>query len=79
MAQSGCQERCSDSQANKDFQDRLSKMQAERAKQDTMWTSISTGSNESQTSIQPTESISLGVKSNTQTPYHAYDYNTSHR
>lgn len=77
MAQSGCQERCADSQANKEFQDRLAKMQAERAKQDTMWTSTTTGSNESQQ--QPTESISLGVKSYTQISYHTYDADGSCR
>ncbi len=65
MAQSGCQERCVDSQTNKDFQDRLAKMQAERAKQDSMWT---TTSSESQTSVVM-DQTKLGVKSYTQTAF----------
>ncbi len=70
MAQSGCQERCSDSQANKEFQDRLAKMQSERARQDKMWdTSTSNLPQETQT----TQQTNLGVKSYNQIPYSAYN------
>ena len=78
MAQSGCQEKCVDSQANREFQDRLAKMQAERAKQDTMWDTTTTSNTNSVDSIKPNEQTNLGVKSYTQTAYSAYG-NISHQ
>ena len=78
MAQSGCQEKCVDSQANREFQDRLAKMQAERAKQDTMWDTNYTTTNDTGNTVKPNEQTSLGVKSYTQTAYSVYN-NISHQ
>jgi hypothetical protein len=75
MAQSGCQERCADTQANKDFQDRLAKMQSERARQDKMWDTSS--SNQTQTP-ETVQQINLGVKSYSQNAYSVYS-NSGHQ
>lgn len=73
MAQSGCREKCVDSQANRDFQDRLAKMQAERAKQDTMWDTTASSSSNTEDSVKGVETSSLGVKSYNQTAYSVYN------
>ncbi len=66
MTQSGCQERCADTQANKEFQERLAKMQSERARQDKMWDTSSSHETQSMEAVQQTN---LGVKSYTQTAF----------